>query len=35
MVRMYYLLIKKGQKTIDDVPANIKAAVQVLLDADA
>lgn len=35
MVRVYYDLIKKGLKTIDQVPAKIREEVQALLDADA
>lgn len=34
MAKIYYNLIKKGLKTIDDVPETIKADVQVLLDGD-
>ncbi len=34
MVRVYYDLIKKGLKTIDQVPAKIRTEVQALLDAD-
>ena len=34
MAKIYYNLIKKGLKTIDDVPAKIRAEVQALLDAD-
>ena len=34
MAKIYYNLIKKGLKTIDDVPAKLKDAVQTLLDAD-
>ena len=34
MAKIYYNLIKKGLKTIDDVPEKIKAAVQSLLDVD-
>ena len=34
MAKIYYNLIKKGLKTIDDVPAKLKDAVQALLDAD-
>ena len=34
MAKIYYNLIKKGLKTIDDVPETIKAAVQALLDGD-
>lgn len=35
MEKVYYELIKKGLKTIDDVPARLKDAVQALIDADA
>lgn len=35
MVKLYYLLIKKGQKKIKDVPADIRAEVTALLNADA
>lgn len=35
MARVYYDLIKKGLKTIDQVPTKIRAEVQALLDADA
>lgn len=31
MVKIYYNLIKKGLKTIDDVPESIRAEVQKLL----
>lgn len=34
MAKIYYELIKKGLKTIDDVPANLRYEVQALLDAD-
>lgn len=34
MAKIYYNLIKKGLKTIDDVPEKLKEAVQALLDAD-
>jgi len=34
MVKLYYDLIKKGYKIIDDVPGVWKADVQALLDAD-
>ena len=34
MVQIYANLIKKGLKTIDDVPAKLKDAVQAILDAD-
>ena len=32
MVQIYYNLIKKGLKTIEDVPEKIRAEVQALLD---
>ena len=34
MAKVYYNLIKKGLKTIDDVPMVWRAEVQALLDAD-
>ena len=34
MAKIYYNLIKKGIKTIDDVPEKLRAEVQALLDAD-
>lgn len=34
MVKMYYFLILKGKKTIDDVPDALKKAVQKLLDGE-
>ena len=34
MAQVYYRLIKKGIKTIEDVPKKIRAEVQALLDAD-
>ena len=34
MAKIYYNLIKKGLKTIDDVPERIRAEVQALLDAE-
>ena len=34
MAKIYYNLIKKGLKTIEDVPQELRAAVQILLDAD-
>lgn len=34
MARIYYDLIKKGLRTIDDVPLRWRAEVQELLDAD-
>ena len=32
MVKIYAELIKKGLKTIEDVPKQLRAAVQALLD---
>lgn len=34
MAKIYAELIRKGLKTIDDVPAKLKDAVQALLDGD-
>lgn len=34
MAKVYYDLIKKGIKTIDDVPELWKSEVQSMLDAD-
>lgn len=34
MAKVYYRLIKKGKKTMEDVPDEWKAQVQALLDAD-
>lgn len=34
MAKIYYNLVKKGLKTIDEVPEKIRAEVQALLDAD-
>ena len=34
MAKIYANLIKKGLKTIDDVPDNLKAQVQQLLGAE-
>jgi hypothetical protein len=34
MAQVYANLIRKGYKTIDDVPENLRAEVQALLDAD-
>jgi hypothetical protein len=31
---VYYKLVKAGLKTIDEVPVNLLAEVQALLDAD-
>ena len=35
MAKVYADLIRKGLKTIDDVPDKLKDAVQALLDADS
>lgn len=35
MAKIYYNLIKKRLKTIDDVPENIREEVQALLDSEA
>ncbi|WP_276330539.1 CD1375 family protein [Dielma fastidiosa] len=34
MAKVYADLIRKGKKTIDDVPAKLKDEVQAILDAD-
>lgn len=34
MAKIYYSLIRKGLKTIEDVPANLKEEVQNLLDSE-
>ena len=34
MAKIYYSLIKKGLKTIDDVPKNLKEDVQALLESE-
>lgn len=34
MAKIYYSLIKKGLKTIEDVPEKIRADVQALLDEE-
>lgn len=34
MAKIYYNLIKKGIKTIDDVPENIREEVQALLNSE-
>lgn len=34
MAKIYANLIKKGLKTIDDVPTALKKAVQALLDSE-
>jgi len=35
MAKVYADLIRKGLKTIDDVPERIRAEVQAILDADS
>ena len=34
MAKIYARLIKQGLKTINDVPENLRAAVQAILDGD-
>ena len=34
MAKIYYNLIKKGLRTIDEVPERIRAEVQALLDSE-
>ena len=34
MAKIYARLIRQGLKTIDDVPENIRAAVQAILDGE-
>lgn len=34
MVKVYYSLIKKGLKTIEDVPGKLRADVQALLESE-
>lgn len=34
MAKVYADLIRKGMKTIDDVPEKLKAVVQAILDGD-
>ena len=34
MAKVYADLIRKGKKTIDDVPAKLRDKVQAILDAD-
>ena len=34
MAKIYADLIKKGRKTIDDVPEHLRAEVQAILDGD-
>lgn len=34
MAKIYYILIREGRKTVEDVPQKIRAEVQALLDAD-
>lgn len=35
MAKVYADLIRKGLKTIDDVPERLRAEVQAILDADS
>ena len=35
MARIYADLIKKGRKTINDVPEHLRAEVQAILDGDS
>ncbi len=35
MAKIYYSLIKKGLKTIEDVPEKIKAEVEILLNEES
>ncbi|HUM44156.1 MAG TPA: CD1375 family protein [Fervidobacterium sp.] len=35
MAKVYADLIRKGLKTIDDVPEKLRAEVQAILDADS
>ena len=34
MAKIYYSLIKKGLKTIDDVPTRYKESVRILLEGE-
>ena len=34
MAQVYYRLIKKGKKNLDDVPTKLRAEVEALLKAD-
>lgn len=34
IAKIYYMLIKNGLKTIDNVPASLRSKVQDLIDAD-
>ena len=34
MIEVFYTLIKNDERTIEDVPDKLKAAVQALLDKD-
>lgn len=34
MAKIYAALIRKGLKTLDDVPAKLRAAVEALLEED-
>lgn len=35
MAKMYASLIRKGLKTLEDVPATLRAAVQAILEGNA
>ncbi|WP_425513877.1 CD1375 family protein [Fusibacter paucivorans] len=34
MIKVYYKLVKEGRRSIDQVPANLRAAVENLLTND-
>ena len=34
MIKVYYLLVKKGIKDIEDVPENIREAVRKMIEDD-
>ncbi|UFJ40108.1 ASCH domain-containing protein [Brevibacillus humidisoli] len=34
IVQIYYTLIKEGRRTIEQVPENLRADVQALMDAE-
>lgn len=35
MAQIFYILIREGDKSIDDVPAHLKEEVQAMLDKNA
>lgn len=35
MAKIYYLLIKKGLKTLDEVPNNLRLEVEMMLNEDS